>query len=554
LLALSRGWSLIPVHPNSKKPKGEWKLAQTQRANREQVEAMFETPGANYGIVTGKMSGSAVLDIDPRAGGIDSVRDIFGEEWPVTPTLQTPGEGYHLYFRYPDYGVRNSAGTIGAGLDVRGEGGCVVGAGSVRDGRLYRWVDGLSPEEVPLAPFPESLITQGNSPQDEPVSTKVDGLIPKGQRHNALVQLAGRLRAVGLEALAITAGLQVHNSTYCSPPLTEDEVNSIGMSVGKYESRATSTFRFEKPSEWLHEPERRTQWVIEDILPSGSLTMISSPMKAGKSTFARHMALSIAQGTPFLDRNVQQGLVLYLAIEEPREMVRAAFRKLGISEDTPLEIHNGSVPQKDGDKDLRAIVMNKKPAAVFIDTVGRMRNGRIEFNDYGQTMTWLEPFMYMAHEQGTAVVLLYHDNKSGRKSVGYEGMFSILGSMGIGATVDQLISVRRNSSDNRRSFFTVGRYGDIEETLLDFDSETERVDVIGTSREVKLLDVKSQVLSLINDGADEGTTRSDILNGVEGASTTIGQALTALEQEGSIVKEGDGKRGAPFHFYSVILT
>jgi Bifunctional DNA primase/polymerase, N-terminal len=51
------------------------------------------------------------------------------------------GGGIHIFFRYPrDTQIRNSAGLLGPGLDVRGEGGYVVVPPS-RTEDSYEWVD-----------------------------------------------------------------------------------------------------------------------------------------------------------------------------------------------------------------------------------------------------------------------------------------------------------------------------------------------------------------------------------------------------------------------------
>jgi hypothetical protein len=61
--------------------------------------------------------------------------------------------GRHLWFR-ADGPIPSSAGRVGAGLDVRGEGGYVVVPPSVHpDGTLYRWANNLAP-----APAPDWLI------------------------------------------------------------------------------------------------------------------------------------------------------------------------------------------------------------------------------------------------------------------------------------------------------------------------------------------------------------------------------------------------------------
>jgi hypothetical protein len=61
---------------------------------------------------------------------------------------RTGGGGVHVFFRYPaEKEVRNSAGWLGSGLDVRGEGGYVVVPPN-RTQRVYEWIDRSPPADA----------------------------------------------------------------------------------------------------------------------------------------------------------------------------------------------------------------------------------------------------------------------------------------------------------------------------------------------------------------------------------------------------------------------
>jgi len=619
LLALSRWWSLIPVHPNSKKPKGEWKLAQTQRANVEKVEAMFQTRDANYGIVTGKISGIAVLDIDAGSGGIDSVRDIFGDEWPVTPTLQTPGGGYHLYFQYPDSGVRNSAGTIGAGLDIRGGGGCVVGAGSVRDGRSYRWVDDLSPEEVPLAPFPESLITQRNSLQDELVSTEVDvktyrqhndlpvasiGVVPeefhkrntatkevppvtsedwfaeaiggveKGRRDSMAPKVWGKLAQAGLSPEAILPMMQAY-ADRCKPPWIPEEdggktlaekieywtaqypnpsdvlpiVNEVTGEIITPLERAYQRMGLVSPADWLSEPEQEQKWVIDGLLPVGTLVMASAFPKVGKSVFTRHMALAVAKGEPFLDREVEQGSVIYLALEENQDKVKRSFRNLGMTETTPLRL-KVSQPHSDAVDDLVRIVEAEKPRLVVLDTVTRMPKAKFEMADYFGNSEWLTVYLWLAHETGTTIVVNYHSSRKGSQLEGADAIMAPLGSTGIMATTDQTITIKKES-DYSRSFSSSGRYEEIPPTQLSFDKETERLGVVGEKSQLSHQRIRQDIMDAIE--GDTWQPQRETLDRVTGDAKGVLTALNELIDQGIVERQGRGMKGSAYQIRKILF-
>ncbi len=87
----------------------------------------------NVGIVTGSVSGIFVLDVDGDDGSGSLRKLVLVEEHsplPMTLTALT-GRGRHLIFRY-HAAIRNNQSKLGAGLDVRGDGGYVVAPPSGR--------------------------------------------------------------------------------------------------------------------------------------------------------------------------------------------------------------------------------------------------------------------------------------------------------------------------------------------------------------------------------------------------------------------------------------
>jgi hypothetical protein len=95
----------------------------------------------NLGILTGADTGIWVLDVDPRHGGNESLAALEMEigKLPATVSAATGGGGTHYLFRIPTgVSIKNSASKIGAGLDVRGDGGLIVVAPSRTTGD-YSW-------------------------------------------------------------------------------------------------------------------------------------------------------------------------------------------------------------------------------------------------------------------------------------------------------------------------------------------------------------------------------------------------------------------------------
>lgn len=129
-------WSVIPIKPASKQPAASWKEYQSRLATDEELERWFRdktTEQIGIGLVTGKLSGVAVVDLDSYKDGFEAV-DL------NTPLIsKTGGGGRHGFFAYQE-GIKNRVNINGKSIDIRGEGGYVVLPPSIHpSGGVYEW-------------------------------------------------------------------------------------------------------------------------------------------------------------------------------------------------------------------------------------------------------------------------------------------------------------------------------------------------------------------------------------------------------------------------------
>jgi hypothetical protein len=142
-----RGIRVFPLRPRGKEPLGEAAPHGVKDASKdpEEVAAWWEAhPDANIGIATGAESSTWALDVDGDRGAATlRALEIEHGDLPLTVSQNT-ANGVHYLFAWPlDGPVTNSAGKIGPGIDVRGEGGYIVAAPSVHpSGRRYTWTPG----------------------------------------------------------------------------------------------------------------------------------------------------------------------------------------------------------------------------------------------------------------------------------------------------------------------------------------------------------------------------------------------------------------------------
>jgi predicted P-loop ATPase len=115
------------------------------------IRTMFAIPAAQLiGVPTGVASGFDVLDFDYRHGA-EAWETANQHRLPETRVHETMSGGRHLLFKH-DPQVRNSAGRIAPGIDVRGEGGYVIMPPSPG----YRIIS-----DADVAEWPEWLLTPG---------------------------------------------------------------------------------------------------------------------------------------------------------------------------------------------------------------------------------------------------------------------------------------------------------------------------------------------------------------------------------------------------------
>lgn len=194
-------------------------------------------PEANVGVATG--AGLMVVDIDPRHGGDDTIDALRAElgAWGDTVEALTGGGGRHIYLSIPDGVVtRNSASELGAGVDIRTDGGYVVAPPSNHaTGGVYRWEASSDPSDgVGLAEIPGAWLDRVVKPLRVSMVHAVSPMavrVAEGGRNKALFSLGRTLRAKGLDEGAVRSMLFNGNTAMCSPPLEDEEVEKIARSA-----------------------------------------------------------------------------------------------------------------------------------------------------------------------------------------------------------------------------------------------------------------------------------------------------------------------------------
>ena len=185
-------------------------------------------PLAGVGIVTGRRSGLVVVDIDPRNGGDETVRDLEQQHgsFPSTIEVLSGGGGRHLYFDAEDQPYLSASGALGDGVDIKAERGMIVAAPTLhQSGKQYEWEVEHHPEDTELALLPEWTKTKLREHSDRQRHVlghaRIDAAlvlagVSEGERNDTLFRYACPLRAQAVHSLVACEKIR-HAPATCYP-------------------------------------------------------------------------------------------------------------------------------------------------------------------------------------------------------------------------------------------------------------------------------------------------------------------------------------------------
>jgi len=240
------GWSTVLARKMDKLPIKSWKQYQTKPPTPQEItNDCNKYPESNIAIITGKVSGLIVIDIDSSEG----MEKYIAECGELHQTIQAKtgradGEGLHLYFKHPGDGHYANMAKVLPGIDVRGDGGYVIGPPSLHEsGNTYQWLninpleDGLDdlmdlPDDVKAMLYKKD---PNKTPNNEPKNSADwvnDALlgVEAGNRNETAAKLAGYYVLMGHNSSEIESLLRIWNIQNL-PPLEFKEIRKIVNSI-----------------------------------------------------------------------------------------------------------------------------------------------------------------------------------------------------------------------------------------------------------------------------------------------------------------------------------
>ena len=163
----------------------------------------------------------------------------------------------------------------------------------------------------------------------------------------------------------------------------------------------------------------KANFLIEDVVPTRSLSIVVGDSGLGKSPFLYQAAMCVAEGVPFLGHVVSKGRVLFLDFENGIQGVDELTTKLsaflGIthaSENLLLWNYNDAAPEWKPDL-LAEMIADVKPTWIIIDSLSAF-SPDIEEKSSNVTRTY-QIFRDVIKDHSVAITVVHHIRKPSNK-------------------------------------------------------------------------------------------------------------------------------------------
>lgn len=240
------------------------------------------------------------------------------------------------------------------------------------------------------------------------------------------------------------------------------------------------------------------KWAVKDLIPEG-VTFVAGPPKLGKSIFCLNIAVAVSQGGPALSFfDVEEGSVLYLALEDGPRRIQSRLRKLvkGKVSDSLEVVNEWPRVNQGGLEAIDAWINSRKDARLLIvDTLKCIRpatTGHDNRNAYDADYEAIAPLTKLV-SQRVALLIVHHT----RKALAEDPLATVSGSYGLTGAADGVLVLARSRNKSNATLSVIGRDVEEQELALEFRPNLFLWSVLGKADEVRRSDERQDILNLL---------------------------------------------------------
>ncbi len=363
-----------------------------------------------------------------------------------------------------------------------------------------------------------------------------------------------------LKERALIAKVPMHDNCTVNGWDISDALNA-GFSIGDISDAMANAKPWEAPKkenklrarlktndELIAEAPDHVEWLVPDILTPDELFIIGMPPRGGKSLFGLTLAKAVATGTPFLDRPVTQGSVIYVNLEDSATKIKYRQAAQGWAEGLPVFwLDKFKLSELDELKELAEEMPDLR--LVVLDTFSRIRddNHKESSAELGRI---LEPLQEWAKERGVCILITHHTGKLSSDHVSSDPFDALRGSTSIRATCRGAIVIVPNDGSYR--LLAENGFSDQLDVNVRINPDTLEWKLLGNWQPRIDGDMKSQILDHLNLMGD--ATVAEIAKELNFNSASVSTVMSRLHRDGLVSKDaGKGRSPAIYKRSSNLL-
>jgi putative DNA primase/helicase len=436
-LAVAADYPVFPCDAVSKRPLTKHGFNEATQDAAIVTGWWRKYPEALIGVPTGSPSGLVAVDVDPE--GKDWFQDHRGRLGDYR--LHGTRRGKHLLYRMNGTAIRNSAGVVAEGVDVRGEGGYVIwwpahgGVAIGEPGELPGWLGEL---------VGKRKLTKLNGSGEEP-DGRDQRKFRSGERNDALSRRAHYYRKSGMSTKEIGAALLKYDLEHCEPPYQTTDGKDKVLYIARKKAHLT-TDEQDKQAQAAGDvlvscaPDvRARKWVWEGHIEQGVYHLLSGVPGTNKTCTVLSFAATVTSGGKWPDGTrfeTPADVVMWSGEDDIETTLRPRFLVCG---GDWRRMHFVSGVRVQGKKrrfsparDMEALIGEcKRIGNVKLVIIDSISNAIVKdsHND-SEVRQQLEPLLDFIEQTGAALFGISHFTKGSR---GADPLERIMGSRAMGA-------------------------------------------------------------------------------------------------------------------------
>ena len=277
-------------------------------------------------------------------------------------------------------------------------------------------------------------------------------------------------------------------------------------------------------------------WTVENILPEGLALYVGKP-KTGKSITALNIGIAVSRGDQVLgDLEVQQGSVIYLALEDTK--ARLQYRLITILEGktAPENLHlcpewprmgQGGIAQLE-----QKIKEHDNVVLVIVDTLAKFKpvEKKRNVDSYDQDYQTMSRIKTLADKYSISILVVHHLRKQGSSDI----FDTVSGTLGLTGACDSTLILNRNRLGQMELHLT-GRDIEQAEYAMEFNKDNLTWRIVGRAYEIKSTERKQKLYDALK-GATEPLSPKQLAEITGLRQNYVSKALPRLMEEGNITR------------------